>query len=336
MMKTFALIAIAGTAMAANGQELLAWWNFNNSTNDSDGINENGNDMLRIQFGHALDNNDPFDDGFWDPTLDRLYPVSDAFAQSPGELIDIAGWDPGIGIPDAANYKAWIDVSNLVGNNDDTQVNNWLSYSGTALGMPTGTFAGGTLAITGDANNGSSFDIVADLTGWQDIEVSWAQRGTSSGFNSRTVSVSTDGVNFTQIFQDLGTLTSTFTQQQAFAGAALDNAANAIIRFTIDGTTSTNGNNRFDNIVLRGDVFDGTGPVCVGDIADDFGTLGVPDDQVTFGDFLALLGLIGPCPGAPGCVGDIADDFGTLGSIDGQVSFGDFLALLGLIGPCPL
>ncbi len=34
------------------------------------------------------------------------------------------------------------------------------------------------------------------------------------------------------------------------------------------------------------------------------------------------------------CVGDIADDFGTPGG-DGQVSFGDFLALLGLLGPCP-
>jgi hypothetical protein len=72
---------------------------------------------------------------------------------------------------------------------------------------------------------------------------------------------------------------------------------------------------------------------CPGDIADDFGSLGA-DDQVSFGDFLALLGLIGPCPGVtPGCTGDIADDFGSLGG-DGQVSFGDFLALLGLIGPC--
>ena len=81
----------------------------------------------------------------------------------------------------------------------------------------------------------------------------------------------------------------------------------------------------------------GTGS-CTGDFADDFGTLGA-DGQVSFGDFLALLGLIGPCPGStPGCVGDIADDFGSLpplGSPDGQVSFGDFLALLGLIGPCP-
>jgi hypothetical protein len=74
--------------------------------------------------------------------------------------------------------------------------------------------------------------------------------------------------------------------------------------------------------------------VCVGDIADDFGSPGA-DGQVSFGDFLALLGLIGPCPGGtPGCAGDIADDFGTIGN-DGQVSFGDFLALLGLIGPCP-
>ncbi len=74
---------------------------------------------------------------------------------------------------------------------------------------------------------------------------------------------------------------------------------------------------------------------CVGDIADDFGNPG-GDGMVSFGDFLALLGLIGPCPGGtPGCTGDIADDFGTLNGGDGMVSFGDFLALLGLIGPCP-
>ncbi len=77
-----------------------------------------------------------------------------------------------------------------------------------------------------------------------------------------------------------------------------------------------------------------TPTVCVGDIADDFGSLG-GDGMVSFGDFLALLGLIGPCPGGtPGCTGDIADDFGALGG-DGMVSFGDFLALLGLIGSCP-
>jgi len=84
-------------------------------------------------------------------------------------------------------------------------------------------------------------------------------------------------------------------------------------------------------------IFDLGSSSCPGDIADDFGSIG-PDGMVGFGDFLALLGLVGPCPGGPppplGCDGDIADDFGTLGS-DGMVSFGDFLALLGLVGPCP-
>ncbi len=85
----------------------------------------------------------------------------------------------------------------------------------------------------------------------------------------------------------------------------------------------------FDDVQLEALVI-----ACAGDIADDFGTLG-GDGMVSFGDFLALLGLIGACPGGvPGCVGDIADDFGSLGA-DGMVSFGDFLALLGLIGLCP-
>ena len=73
---------------------------------------------------------------------------------------------------------------------------------------------------------------------------------------------------------------------------------------------------------------------CPGDIADDFGAP-TPDGMVSFGDFLALLGLVGPCAGgSPGCTGDIADDFGSPAP-DGMVSFGDFLALLGLVGPCP-
>jgi len=83
---------------------------------------------------------------------------------------------------------------------------------------------------------------------------------------------------------------------------------------------------------------------CLGDIADDFGFTvgegGGPDGVVDFGDFVALLGLIGPCDGGtPGCLGDIADDFGFIasegGGPDGMVDFGDFVALLGLIGPCP-
>lgn len=103
---------------------------------------------------------------------------------------------------------------------------------------------------------------------------------------------------------------------------------------TLDGTATI-------RIVARGDV--PVVVVCLGDIADDFGFTaadgGGPDGVVDFGDFVALLGLIGPCDGGtPGCIGDIADDFGFTaldgGGPDGVVDFGDFVALLGLIGPC--
>ncbi len=73
---------------------------------------------------------------------------------------------------------------------------------------------------------------------------------------------------------------------------------------------------------------------CPGDVADDFGFEGA-DGQVTFGDFLFALTILGPCPGSvPGCAFDIADDFGFEGA-DGQVGFGDFLFALTVLGPCP-
>ncbi len=105
------------------------------------------------------------------------------------------------------------------------------------------------------------------------------------------------------------------------------------IRLRTAGTVGVGVFYSVDNVQVGDEVLV-VPPACTGDIADDFGSLG-SDGMVSFGDFLALLGLIGPCPGGtPGCTGDIADDFGSLGS-DGMVSFGDFLALLGLIGPCP-
>jgi hypothetical protein len=76
------------------------------------------------------------------------------------------------------------------------------------------------------------------------------------------------------------------------------------------------------------------GTPCPADFADDFGIPG-GDGMVSFGDFLFLLGVAGPCPGGvPGCPGDIADGFG-LPTPDGAVDFGDFLAVLAAAGPCP-
>lgn len=123
-------------------------------------------------------------------------------------------------------------------------------------------------------------------------------------------------------------------------GPALSGGGFALVGVVDDGDPfSTN-----QVVLFRLDGLDGGSSECLGDIADDFGftTLdgGGPDGFVDFGDFVALLSLIGPCQGgSPGCLGDFADDFGFTqvdgGGPDGVVDFGDFVALLGLIGPCP-
>ncbi len=53
-----------------------------------------------------------------------------------------------------------------------------------------------------------------------------------------------------------------------------------------------------------------------------------------FGTSISDQAILAVRPDPDECEGDIADDFGTPGG-DGMVSFGDFLRLLSLIGPCP-
>ena len=141
------------------------------------------------------------------------------------------------------------------------------------------------------------------------------------------------GVSSTQILGGAPLFVTSEYRFYSFNTVVGPNASGGI---TLQLTATTGANVGSTSTLIVDDVVidvAGISVPCIGDIADDFGTLG-SDDQVSFGDFLALLGLIGPCPGGtPGCTGDIADDFGTIGG-DGQVSFGDFLALLGLIGPC--
>ncbi|MCA9310678.1 MAG: hypothetical protein KDA21_05685, partial [Phycisphaerales bacterium] len=255
MKKLLAIAAIAGFASMATADDLLAWWNMNNNANDNDLLNANGDggSSPTNQFRFMIDGNPPFDDGYYDQVSGDMYPVYDAFTINPGLLVDSAAWDDA-GTPAAGLFKAAINVNGLVGDNfTSSSTDNWGSFSGTSTNRADGgTFGGGSLSIVGTVNNGAFFDIVADLTGFDNINVSWVNRGTSTGFTSRTVSVSTDGVNFTNIYADAGALTSTWTLETASAGSLLDNASNAIIRFTVDGASGNSGNNRFDNIQLRG------------------------------------------------------------------------------------
>jgi predicted extracellular nuclease len=145
------------------------------------------------------------------------------------------------------------------------------SFGGTTVNALSGVAAGGSLSPTGCTdltNNGMHIDISLSTAGYESITLSWAQRGTASGFTSRQLSWSADGgTSFTDFGSDTGALGSSFVvQSYDLSGiAAISDAADVVFRITLDGATNASGNNRFDNILVQGEPLGGSQP---GDLAE--------------------------------------------------------------------
>ncbi len=145
-----------------------------------------------------------------------------------------------------------LSETNVNGNGDT--VYTWLqSFGGTTLNAPEGVSSGGSLSIQGGTeagNNGAYFQIALDMSGLTDLQVSYATRGTSTGFSSQTWSWSTDGVNFTDFSTVSDTNVSSYFVVDLGVLNTLDGAATAFLRVTFDGATASTGNNRLDNLTL--------------------------------------------------------------------------------------
>jgi len=160
-----------------------------------------------------------------------------------------------------------------LGNFDTTFVNNGTedvytyiqSFGGTTVGALAGVDAGGSLSPQGGsdlgggafANNGMNIDFSVSTLGFSGITISWAQRGTATGFTSREISFSSDGgANFIVVDTNTGALSSTFTQltYDMTSVTALDENPNVVFRIVLDGATGSTGNNRFDNILITAAV----------------------------------------------------------------------------------
>ncbi len=129
------------------------------------------------------------------------------------------------------------------------------TFAGNVLNALNADPSGGALAVqsgAGNVNNGNYFQFAVSSLGFQDVVLTYATRGTSSGFTSHDFSFSTDGINFTSLGSQPAVITSTWavTTLDLSAVPAADNAAGLIVRITLNGATSTNGlgNNRFDNV----------------------------------------------------------------------------------------
>ena len=132
------------------------------------------------------------------------------------------------------------------------------SFGGSPVNAQPGVAGGGSLSpegCEGTSNNGMQILLAIDTTDFGQIEVSWAQRGTASGFTSRQFAWSADGgQTFTDLGSDEGALGSAF-QRRAYDLSAIDainDNPQAVFRITLDGASGSTGNNRFDNITVTG------------------------------------------------------------------------------------
>ncbi len=179
---------------------------------------------------------------YWDQNSNE--PSPGVFGFVPSDFPQAA--DQGAGQLSIADFDATLKVD---GTYDFIE-----SFSGNALNAQPGVLSGGSLSPENSTNNGMSILLSVSTVGFEDITVSWAQRGTGTGYNSRAFSYSTDGVTFTPFDTDLGALTSTWVLESYDLSsiASVENASSVTFKITLDGATSSSGNNRFDNITIEG------------------------------------------------------------------------------------
>lgn len=154
--------------------------------------------------------------------------------------------------------------------NDGVEYDWVQSFSGSTGNAQFGEGSGGAIAIqngTGGVNNGAWMELRFDATDWKDVILSFDARRTGSGFDDVDIQAF-DGATL------LGDIAADFTASSSFATESfsttlLDDVADARIRFTFNGgsTTSTTGNNRFDNLFIQATAIPAPGAAVLAGVA---------------------------------------------------------------------
>ena len=132
-----------------------------------------------------------------------------------------------------------------------------MSFNGSTLNAQPGDGAGGSLSIQGgegEINNGEHFDLHIPTAGYTQIAVTYAMRRTSTGFDRRIVSYSVDGGSEFQHLLTIDSNQADWWLEEIDLGGVVgaEDNQNLVLRIALDGATSMNGNNRFDNITVTG------------------------------------------------------------------------------------
>ncbi len=125
------------------------------------------------------------------------------------------------------------------------------AFSGTAVNAGTGfsvvTTSPASLGIANSSANGFAMVFAFSMAGLSDLSVSYASQRTGTGFTGNQWAHSTDGVTFTNFGSSIVPAGS-FAVITLPTVTALNNDSTVFLRYTVEGASSTAGNNRLDNI----------------------------------------------------------------------------------------
>ncbi len=130
--------------------------------------------------------------------------------------------------------------------------------TGTITNALGGDAAAQALTVSAGAalvNNDKSFQFTLSTLNFTSVVLSYATKGTGTGFNLQTLAYSTNGTTFTN-FATVVPATSGFPLATAATGsldlpAAASNQPTLTLRWTLSGATNALGTNTFDNIQVN-------------------------------------------------------------------------------------
>jgi hypothetical protein len=213
-------LGILKSTSIASGADVLAYWDFNNST-DSSGFGPDNYVLGSLNTTGTVE--------VYNPATGMLAPPSQGVFASGASL----------------------DLSDLVGTNGGPEMDTWGTFGGTTLNALGDDPAGNSLAIAGYTSNGTYITIDVPTTGHDDINVTYASWESTHGGTSETWQYSNDDVNFTTLTTYQETNDSTWYPAAidfTSASSTLQNQPMIYLRSTIDGTSSTTGDDRYDNL----------------------------------------------------------------------------------------
>ncbi|HMP72172.1 MAG TPA: fibronectin type III domain-containing protein [Kiritimatiellia bacterium] len=218
----------------------------------ADADNDRNNDSLTTRFGMQVlvvdDDPDPPQVGD-----DLVAVMIDETALPPATGITalIAGW----------NFNASDTVvSHGAGSLSHNLINTpTFGNPGTTINAVSGDVAGQDITITGGpglGNNGRYIQFVIDMSGLENLVMTYSTRRSGTGFDSQQLSYSTDGDTFT----DFGAPFTPTLDNHALrtydlsSVTDLNNQGEVYLRITLSGATFATGNNRFDNFQFNADI----------------------------------------------------------------------------------